>query len=270
MLGITHKRGVRKPDLWHNFITMTNAKSLTRIYFPGEIAAHGVCALAPDQAHHVARVLRLAVGEPVVLFDGCGSEHSAVITHIAKSRVTLQVGESQAVNRESPLAVLLAQGMSSGERMDFTIQKAVELGVTAIRPLASSRSVVRLDADRALKRAAHWQAVAIAACEQCGRNTLPQVLPVMDFTGWLAHEARQEARLRVLLSPEGRATLGALPRPSGTVTLLAGPEGGLSPQEQQDALRTGFTPVKLGPRILRTETAAMAALSAMQMLWGDF
>ena len=249
---------------------MTNGKPLTRIYFPGEILAHGVCTLAPDQAHHVARVLRLAVGAAVVLFDGCGSEHSAVITHIAKARVTLQVGASRAVDRESPLAVMLAQGISSGERMDFTIQKAVELGVAAIRPLASHRSVVRLDAARALKRAAHWQAIAIAACEQCGRNTVPQVLPVMDFTDWLAHEARQAATLRVLLSPEGQATLGVLSRPSGMVTLLAGPEGGLSPQEQQDALSTGFTPVRLGPRILRTETAALAALSAMQMLWGDF
>ncbi|MDP2239912.1 MAG: 16S rRNA (uracil(1498)-N(3))-methyltransferase [Burkholderiales bacterium] len=247
-----------------------NGKSLTRIYFPGEILAHGECVLAPDQAHHVARVLRLAVGEAVVLFDGRGSEHSAVIKHIAKARVTLQVGESRAVDRESPLAVTLAQGISSGDRMDFTIQKAVELGVVAIRPLASHRSVVRLDAARALKRAAHWQAVAIAACEQCGRNTVPQVLPVMDFTGWLAHEARQAAALRVLLSPEAQVTLGGLSRPSGKVTLLAGPEGGLSPQEQQDARSTGFTAVKLGPRTLRTETAALAALSAMQMLWGDF
>lgn len=249
---------------------MTNGKSLTRIYFPGEIPAHGVCALAPDQAHRVARVLRLAVGAEVVLFDGCGSEQSAVITQIAKAKVTLQVGGSRAVDRESPLAVMLAQGISSGERMDFTIQKAVELGVAAIRPLASHRSVVRLDAARALKRAAHWQAVAIAACEQCGRNTVPQVLPVLDFTDWLAHDAQQAAELRVLLSPEGQVTLSALSRPSGRVTLLAGPEGGLSPQEQQDARNAGFTPVRLGPRILRTETAALAALSAMQMLWGDF
>jgi 16S rRNA (uracil1498-N3)-methyltransferase len=249
---------------------MTIGKSLTRIYFPGEVAAHGVCTLAPDQAHHVARVLRLAVGEAVVLFDGRGNEHSAVIAQIDKARVTLQVGPSRAFDRESPLAVTLAQGISSGERMDFTIQKAVELGVAVIRPLATSRSVVRLDAARALKRAAHWQAVVIAACEQCGRNTVPQVLPVIDFTDWLAHEAQQAAALRILLSPQGQLSLGALPRPSGTVTLLAGPEGGLSPQEQQDAQSMGFTPVRLGPRVLRTETAALAALSAMQTLWGDF
>lgn len=249
---------------------MTNGKSLTRIYFPGAILVHGVCVLAPDQVHHVARVLRLGVGDAVVLFDGRGNEHSAAITQIAKSSVTLRVGAACAVNRESPLAVALAQGISSGERMDFTIQKAVELGVAAIRPLASSRSVVRLDAARALKRAAHWQAVAVAACEQCGRNTVPQVLPVMDFTDWLAHEAQQAVALRVLLSPEGQVALGEVSRPSGRVTLLAGPEGGLSPQEQQDARGTGFTPVRLGPRTLRTETAALAALSAMQTLWGDF
>lgn len=257
--------------MWHNFTTMTSAKSLTRIYFPGEIPAHGACELAPDQAHHVARVLRLEPGERVILFDGAGIEHRAVITRVAKSGVTLNVQESSAVDRESPLSVMLAQGMSSGERMDYTVQKAVELGATGIRPLASERSVVRLDAERAQRRVAHWQAVVIAACEQCGRNSVPQVLPVMGYTDWLAHIAKQEAAtLRLLLSPSASTALRDLPRPSGMVVLLAGPEGGLSPQEQHDAQTTGFVPVRLGPRVLRTETAAIAALSAMQTLWGDF
>ena len=250
---------------------MTNAKSLTRIYFPGEIPVHGECALDPDQAHHVARVLRLEAGAAVIVFDGCGFERDAVIARVAKSGVALKVGAPRAVDRESPLAVTLAQGMSSGERMDYTVQKAVELGAAVIRPLATSRSVVRLDAERAQKRVAHWQAVVIAACEQSGRNSVPQVLPVMNFNDWLAQEAGQTtATLRVLLAPSAPITLRDLPRPSTGVTLLAGPEGGLSPQEQHDAQASGFTPVRLGPRVLRTETAALAALSAMQTLWGDF
>lgn len=257
--------------MWHNFTTMANAKSLTRIYFPGEIPAHGECELAPGQAHHVAHVLRLEAGDEVILFDGRGVEHSAVIARVVKSGVTLNVGEARAVDRESPLSVMLAQGMSSGERMDYTVQKAVELGAAGIRPLATSRSVVRLDAERARKRVAHWQAVVSAACEQCGRNRVPQVLPVMGFADWLAHESGHEATtLRLLLSAAAPTTLHDLPRPPGMVTLLAGPEGGLSPQEQQDAQAAGFTPVRLGPRVLRTETAAIAALSAMQTLWGDF
>ena len=257
--------------MWHNFSMMVNAKSLTRIYFPGEIPVHGECRLTPDQAHHVARVLRLEAGEEVILFDGRGVEHSAVIGRVEKSGVTLNVGQSRAVDRESPLRVMLAQGMSSGERMDYTVQKAVELGVAGIQPLATGRSVVRLDAGRAQKRVGHWQAVVIAACEQCGRNRVPRVLPVMDFAHWLAQAAGQkEAALGLLLSPSASLTLRNLPRPSGVVVLLAGPEGGLSPQEQHDAQTAGFTPVRLGPRVLRTETAALAALSAMQMLWGDF
>ena len=250
---------------------MTNAKSLTRIYFPGEIPAHGECALASDQAHHVARVLRLEAGAAVIVFDGRGVERDAVIARVTKSGVVLNVGAPRAVDRESPLAVTLAQGMSSGERMDYTVQKAIELGAAGIRPLATSRSVVRLDAERAQKRIAHWQAVVIAACEQCGRNSVPQVLPVMNYYDWLAHEAGQRAAtLRVLLSPSAPTALRDLPRPSRRITLLAGPEGGLSPQEERDAQTAGFTPVRLGPRVLRTETAALAALSAMQTLWGDF
>ncbi|MFN7085170.1 MAG: 16S rRNA (uracil(1498)-N(3))-methyltransferase [Burkholderiales bacterium] len=248
---------------------MTDAKSLTRIYFPAEPAAHGVCVLGPAEAHHVTHVLRLQPGDAVTLFDGRGTERDAVIARIAKSGVTLNAGEPRRVDREPPLAVTLAQGISSGERMDYTVQKAVELGVARIQPLATSRSVVRLDAERAAKRVAHWQAVAVAACEQCGRNSVPQVLPVAGFAEWLARQ-REAAPLRVLLAPEAQTTLHDLPRPAGAVMLLAGPEGGLSPQERQDAQGAGFTPVRLGPRVLRTETAALAALSAMLTLWGDF
>lgn len=225
--------------------------------------------LPPGQAHHVARVLRLAVGEAVTLFDGEGAEYSAVIARIAKSGVTLNVGQRRAVDRESPLQVVLAQAISGGERMDYSVQKAVELGVARIQPLASERSVVRLDSARAEKRVAHWQAVAIAACEQCGRNRVPEVLPVLSLSAWLERGTQHDGA-QVMLSPQAQANLRDLARPSERVTLLAGPEGGLSPQEQRDARAAGFTAVRLGPRVLRTETAAVAALAAMQVLWGDF
>lgn len=250
---------------------MTSVKPLSRIYFPGEIPPHGSCLLASEQAHHVARVLRLQPGDTLTLFDGNGIEYAAVIAHITKSGVTLNVGEPRRIDRESPLAVTLAQGISSGERMDYTVQKAVELGVAGIQPVESSRGVVRLDGMRAQKRVAHWQAVVLAACEQCGRNCVPKVAPVMRLRDWLGQAVQPPpSELRMLLSPQGPISLRELPKPRGSVVLLAGPEGGLTPEERHDAQRAGFTAVKLGPRVLRTETAAVAALAAMQTLWGDF
>lgn len=255
--------------MWHNFITMTSAKPLTRIYFPGEIPPHGACTLPAEQAHHVANVLRLVAGDALTLFDGHGVEYAAVIVRVAKFGVALNVGEQHRVDRESPLHVLLAQSISGGERMDYTVQKAVELGVVRIQPLESERSVVRLDSSRAEKRVARWQAVVVAACEQCGRNRVPEVLPVVSFSTWLGRATPRDGA-RVMLSPHAQVKLRDLARPAAMVTLLAGPEGGLSPQEQRDAQAAGFTAVRLGPRVLRTETAAVAALAAMQVLWGDF
>ena len=257
--------------LWHNFTAMPSVKPLTRIYFPGDIPIHGACVLAADQAHHVTRVLRLGAGDSVTLFDGDGSEYAAVIARADTSGVTLNVGERKSVNRESPLRVALAQAISSGERMDYTIQKAVELGVVRIQPLATERCVVRLDSARAQKRVGHWQAVAVAACEQCGRNRVPRVAAVTTLREWLARDARPDAEdSRVVLSAGAETALHALRRPSIGIELLAGPEGGLAPEEQNDARRAGFVPVKLGPRTLRTETAAIAAIAALQTLWGDF
>jgi 16S rRNA (uracil1498-N3)-methyltransferase len=248
---------------------MANGKSLTRLYFPGGIAAHGECRLPPAAAHHVQHVLRLDAGAELTLFDGTGGEYDAVIVRVAKAGVTVRVSARRDVDRESPLDVVLAQAISAGERMDYTVRKAVELGVAGIQPVASGRSVVRLDAERGVKRVAHWQAVAAAACEQCGRNRVPPVHPVKPFAAWLA-EAGPDVRHGLMLSPQAVMRLRDLPRPHGPVTLLAGPEGGLAVEEQQAAERAGFTPVKLGPRVLRTETAAVAALAAMQALWGDF
>jgi len=240
---------------------------LTRLYFPGEIAEHGECHVAGVQAHHVIHVLRLQAGAALTLFDGRGGEYSACIQRIGKSALTLTVGTRRDVSRESPLTTLLAQGISSGERMDYTVQKCVELGVAAIQPLSTQRSVVRLTSERADKRVAHWQAVAAAACEQCGRNQLPKVLPVLPLTTWLGMAPAGE---RYLLSPHANQRLRDLARPQGAVTLLVGPEGGWNEDETAAARLAGFMPMALGPRVLRTETAAVAALAAMQALWGDF
>jgi len=250
---------------------MTAGKPLTRMYFSGELEPGRSCTLPPPQAHHAMRVLRLKRGESVILFNGDGAEYTAVIVAASRDRFALKVTAREAMDREAPFAVTLAQAVAGGERMDYTIQKAVELGVAAIQPLESRRSVVRLTADRAQRRVAHWQAVAIAACEQCGRNRVPAVLPLMQLDEFLAGSgARRDGEQRVLLSPRSAHGLRELERPAGAIVMLAGPEGGLSPDEERMAERAGFLPVRLGPRVLRTETAALAALAAMQALWGDF
>ena len=212
-------------------------------------------------------VLRLQAGDAVTLFDGCGGEYAAQIRRIDKSALTLGITARRQVSRESPLSTVLAQGISSGERMDYTVQKCVELGVCAIQPLITQRSVVRLAGERAEKRVAHWQAVAAAACEQCGRNQLPAVLPVQTLPQWLGTSPGGD---RYQLSPRADLRLRDAPRPLGAVTLLVGPEGGWNDDETVAARLAGFVPLALGPRVLRTETAAVAALAAMQTLWGDF
>jgi 16S rRNA (uracil1498-N3)-methyltransferase len=242
-----------------------------RMYFSGELEPGRSCTLPPPQAHHAMRVLRLKRGEPVILFNGDGAEYAAVVVEASRDRFALDVTGRDVMDREAPFAVTLAQAVSSGERMDYTIQKAVELGIAAIQPLEARRSVVRLSQDRAQRRVAHWQAVAIAACEQCGRNRVPPVLPLMQLDQFLAGcDARRDGERRVLLSPRTSRGLRDLERPTGAIVMLAGPEGGLSPEEERVAEQTGFLPVRLGPRVLRTETAAVAALAAMQALWGDF
>ena len=226
--------------------------------------------LPAPQARHVSQVLRLKAGAPLTLFNGDGAEYAAVIAHAARDVMSARIEGVRAVERESPLEVTLGQGVSRGERMDYTVQKAVELGIARIEPVTTSRGVVRLDAARARQKSDHWQAVVISACEQCGRNRVPQVAPVERLQDWLARFRGGPAGTGILLDPESGLRLAELPRPSGGVTLLAGPEGGLTADERQDALRAGFVAVRFGPRMLRTETAALAALAAMQALWGDF
>lgn len=218
-------------------------------------------------ARHAVRVLRLPPGAAVVLFDGRGGEYEARIERIERDRVVAALGAWHDVERESGLAVTLIQAVQGGEKMDYTVQKAVELGVSQIVPVDSRRSVTRLAGERAAKRVAHWQGVAAAACEQCGRNQVPQLAPLEKLEHWLARPAN--GALRLILAPDAEQALVDLP-PAENVQLLIGAEGGLDPQEILAARQVGFTAVKMGPRILRTETAGLAALAVLQALWGDF
>jgi len=218
-------------------------------------------------ARHAVRVLRLPPGAAVVLFDGRGGEYDARIERIERDRVVAALGAWRDVERESGLAVTLIQAVQAGEKMDYTVQKAVELGVSHIVPVDSRRSVTRLSGERAARRVAHWQGVAAAACEQCGRNQVPQLAPLERLENWLARPA--SGPLRLILAPDAEQALVDLP-PVTNVQMLIGAEGGLDPQEIVVAQQVGFKAVRMGPRILRTETAGLAALAAMQALWGDF
>ncbi len=238
---------------------------MPRFFIESPLAAGQSIELPEAVCRHV-QVLRLAPGDVVTLFDGSGGEYEARIDDIGKKRVAATLGAHLAVERESPLAITLVQAVSSGDRMDYTLQKAVELGVTAIVPVISERSVVRLSGERADKRVQHWQGVVQSACEQCGRNRVPSVAPLLSFDGWL--RGAQPAGMRFMLSPQGRGRLREL-SPVGELALLAGPEGGLTAAEEAAALVSGWQPLLLGPRILRTETAAVATIAALQALWGD-
>lgn len=218
-------------------------------------------------ARHAVRVLRLPAGAPMVLFDGRGGEYPAHIERIERDRVFAVLGAWCEIERESPLSITLVQALQAGDKMDFTIQKAVELGVRDIVPVESRRSVIRLAGERAGKRVAHWQGVAASACEQCGRNQVPLVAPLEKLENWLARPAN--GVLRLMLAPDAEVSLASI-RPVGEVQLLIGAEGGLDPQEVLAAKQAGFQAVRMGPRVLRTETAGLAALAAMQALWGDF
>src|SRR5262245_50826036 len=226
--------------------------------------------LPPPQAHHLVHVLRLNAGDALTVFNGDGSERSAVITRITRGEVAVLVEDVHAVVRESPLNLTLVQGISRSSRMDYTVQKAVELGVARIEPVLTRRGVVRLNAADARRKVTHWQAVAIAACEQCGRNRIPDIAKVRTLDDWLSQwSARIHADCGLLLDPGATRRLSELSRPAERIALVAGSEGGLTEEEHRAVERRGLTPVKLGPRVLRTETAALAALAAIQALWGD-
>jgi len=242
---------------------------MPRFYCPPPLPNKGSFNLPPDAAHHASRVLRLREGTAVQLFDGAGKECHGVITDLSGKQVVISDIQSVETDRESPLTTLLAQALSSSEKMDWVIQKATELGVTEIQPLDTERSVARLSAERAEKRMVHWQQVAISACEQCGRNVLPVIHPPLNIMVWL-QQVRAADFSKFILLPQGASSLHSQPKPSGKAALLIGAEGGFSQAESDSALLCGFMPVKLGARVLRTETAAVAGLAALQMLWGDF
>ena len=246
-----------------------NEKSarVARFHTENPLRAGGVSLLPESSAHHALHVLRLRPGDEVVLFNGRGGEYAGRIAAMDRLRITVDVLQHRPLERESPLAVTLVQGVSAGEKMDFTVQKATELGVAALQPVVAARSTGRITGERAELKRAHWQRVAIAACEQCGRNRVPEVLPVLPLAQFCAADPAAGARL--LLSPLAElglrgATLG------GAVTLAAGPEAGFTAEEEALLAQSGFVPVRLGPRVLRTETAALAALAALNALAGDF
>ena len=240
-----------------------------RFYSAENLIIGATVKLSENAATHATRVLRLNEGDVINLFNGDGFDYTCELVLVKKNEVLAKVKGSTAINNEPPLNITLLQGISSGDRMDYTIQKAVELGIKQIQPIATERSVVKLSAERAEKRVEHWQNVVIAACEQCGRATIPIVSAPKTLANWLAANP-QAASTRVLLNPIGAKRLAEIAKPTGEIQLLIGAEGGLSNAEIDIAISHGFQSVILGPRILRTETAALAAVSVMHTLWGDF
>ncbi len=242
---------------------------LTRVYVETEFTPGAIVELPRETASHLAKVLRARSGDPLILFGGDGREYAGAVESVRGSRVTASVGSGAEVDRESPLAVTLVQCVPRGDRMDFIVQKATELGVTRIVPVLSQRSVVRLDAAQAESKAAHWRAVVVNACEQCGRNRLPVIaapVPLIEYLGSSAAGGTPAARL--VLEPDLEAA--AAPAALETAAQIAvGPEGGFGDEELEAFRIAGFRKLRLGPRILRTETAAIAALTWLQARFGD-
>ncbi|MEZ9778206.1 MULTISPECIES: 16S rRNA (uracil(1498)-N(3))-methyltransferase [Vibrio] len=239
---------------------------IPRIHHPERIHQLGSLALGEDAAGHVGRVLRMKEGQEVLLFDGSGAEFPATITEVSKKNVTVDVTERIERSSESPLDLHLGQVISRGDKMEFTIQKSVELGVNTITPLISERCGVKLDAKRFEKKLAQWQKIAIAACEQCGRNTVPVIRPIMQLEEWCSEPSEA---LKLNLHPRAKYSINTLPEPISKVRLLIGPEGGLSAEEIGMTEQYKFEETLLGPRVLRTETAALTAITALQVRFGD-
>ena len=245
--------------------------SAPRFYSPETLSAGACVALSESAARHAVRVLRLREGDELILFDGRGGEHSARIARCGRDEVVAELLAWRDRECESPLHITLVQALQAGEKMDLTVQKAVELGAQRVVPVTSLRSVVRLEGERARRRVEHWRAVAASACEQCGRNRIPDIGELEGLRQWLARPVEGDV-LRLMLDPRSANTLQTLIRPDGgqRVELLIGPEGGFAPEEEAMAVEAGFIGIRLGPRVLRTETAGLAALAAIQCLWGDF
>jgi 16S rRNA (uracil1498-N3)-methyltransferase len=237
---------------------------MTRVLVEGPLEVGMPLTLPEAAARHIGQVLRMRVGEGLTLFDGRGGEYAATLETVERREVVVAIEQFVDVDRESPLQLTLAQCVSKGDRMDYTIQKAVELGVTQIVPLLSARSVVKLDAERWDKKQEHWRGVVASACEQSGRTRVPSIASVQTLSAWLP----STAGLRLVLAPGGTESLESLSAATAA-TLLVGPEGGLADDEIAQAVRAGFVPLGLGPRVLRTETAGVALIAALQSRWGD-
>lgn len=222
----------------------------------------------PETAARHVQVLRMQPGEALVLFNGQGGEFAATVLKMGKRSVEVEIGAHDAVERESPLQLTIVQALSAAERMDYTVQKSAELGVTAIQPIISEYCQSRYSGERAEKRIAHWQAVAISACEQCGRTRIPQILPILKYEDFLS--SAPAADLKVLLSPDGAIHHSNLPAQVRSVCVLIGAEGGFSLREESDAVAAGFIPLILGPRIFRTETVAPVIAGLLQARYGDW
>jgi 16S rRNA (uracil1498-N3)-methyltransferase len=241
---------------------------IPRFFCPFPLHPGATVELAAEAAHHALKVLRVGAGDAAILFDGRGGQWQATLHPAGKGlRATLEAFEDH--DPEPPLALTLVQALPASDKMDFVVQKAVELGVVRIQPVAAKRSVIRLSGERAERRVEHWRNIAIAACEQSGRNRVPSVAPILDLPQYLGIAARENA-LRFVCAPGVAGSLRDLGKPDVPVSLLIGPEGGFEDGELLAAHAAGFSPLRLGPRVLRTETAGLGAVAAMMALWGDW
>ena len=239
---------------------------VSRLYVNAPLNAGGRIELDDDAAHYVRSVLRLKAGDAIVLFNGLGGEYPSRFGEVSRKYVRVEIEAFSARDVESPLRVSLGMGISRGDRMDWAVQKAVELGVAELTPLLTDRCVTKLNDDKKLQRWQHWQGIVRHAAEQSGRTRLPELGDIAELADWV----RQPQGLKVFLDPYAEQTLADLQPSDQQITLLSGPEGGFSDQEREIAKAAGFVPVRMGARIQRTETAVLSALSAVQMLWGDF
>ncbi|WP_373017550.1 16S rRNA (uracil(1498)-N(3))-methyltransferase [Thiomicrorhabdus sp.] len=241
-----------------------------RLYLPGDYQPKQVIALNKEQVHYVLTVLRLKNQHPVEIFNGCGLQAKGTLIVTGRRSADLCIEDMSEPQVESPLNTILVQSISRGDRMDYTLQKAVELGVSQIQPIFSERCEVKLSDDKLEKRRAQWQAIVISACEQSGRCTMPEILPILTYPAWL-ESLGDTGVFGLTLDPYAQHNLNTVSRPedSTPIHLLIGPEGGLTEQEVEQATQKGLTPIRLGPRILRTETAGPTILAGLQLLWGD-
>ncbi|MDE9466461.1 16S rRNA (uracil(1498)-N(3))-methyltransferase [Xenorhabdus bovienii] len=239
---------------------------IPRIYHPERLSVESEIYLSDEAANHVGRVLRMSNGQPLQLFDGSNQVFDAELIEASKKTIKVRITDSKLSDHESPLNLHLGQVMSRGEKMEFTIQKSVELGVNTITPLLSERCGVKLDAERLEKKLQQWKKIVISACEQCGRNRIPEIRPVMSLEAWCAEN---DGSLKLNLHPRASQSINTLPLPVEKIRLLIGPEGGLSAEEIEMTANHQFTDILLGPRVLRTETTALTAITALQVRFGD-